>query len=75
MKLNLSKDEIHALHVALSEVQDYFKKLKKHQKEHKKETCLRCKDYERLRRKLIKLCDCSTERRATAQEKRILKNI
>jgi len=59
MKLNLSKDEVHSLHVALGEVLAFFKKKKSHEKEHKKQACDRCRDYERLRVKFVKLCDCS----------------
>lgn len=61
MKLNLSKDELHDLHVALAEVLDFFKKRKQHQKKHDKQKCDRCADYERLRVKFVKLCDCSDE--------------
>jgi len=61
MKLSLTNDEAHSLHVVLGEALSFFKKRKGHQKEHKKEKCMQCTDYARLRLKFVKLCDCSDE--------------
>jgi len=60
MKVELNIDEIHDLHMALSEVIEIFKTDKQHQKEFGN-NCSHCEDYRILHNKLVKLCNCIGE--------------
>lgn len=55
--MNFNIEEIHDLHMCISECVNYHSEDKDHQKEHEKEECLHCKNYKKLYDRIVENCD------------------
>lgn len=58
VKINFTFDEVHDMHMALSEALEKAIRSGKHKETHKDNPCAICEDYGRLRKKILKYCDC-----------------
>jgi len=55
--IEFTKHEIHDMHMGLSELLDFFKDSKKHGHENP-DGCGLCREYEKIRKRFLKECDC-----------------